>query len=239
MAWPTTQSERRLEQFRLFLSYKHSTGQIMENKGRFLKSFIAYFVGLLIAFSVLMAVGIVPKILWALIGLGVISALAAALLAVVKPLGESPGKTETPGESRENTASQQEKTTLEGLENLVRLNLKSRESGLETDLLSSLELLVDRLFDILPRLNQLHRGSELAFVVNKIAGQYLNQITGAYLGLSAEARIGQKEELKRILTGLNDEVLEIIRIVDEQITGEFKTHAKFISTKFFGETVEA
>ena len=210
----------------------------MNNNGRFLKSFIAYFAGLLIAFAVLMAVGVVPKIIWAIIGLGVIAALAAAVLALVKPLG-GPSEAKVPEENPENTVSPKDQANLSGLETLVQLNLKSRESGLDQDLLSSLEALIDRLFDILPRLNQQHKGSELAFVVNKIAKDYLGQITGSYLGLSTDARAAQKEELKRVLTGLNDEVAEIIRIVDEQVTGEFKTHAKFISTKFFGETVEA
>jgi hypothetical protein len=211
----------------------------MDNKERFFKSFIAYFAGFVIVFAVLLGAGIVPKIIWALIGLTVIAFLAAALLAVVKPLKGSPDSTGKPAENPPEPASPLDQAALKGLENLVRLNLKARESGLDSDLLTGLEQLVDRLFDILPRLNEEHRGSELAFVVNKIAGEYLSQITGSYLGLSADARTGQKAELVRILSGLNDEVLEIIKIVDDQMTGEFKTHAKFISTKFFGETVEA
>lgn len=211
----------------------------MDNNGSFLKSFMAYFAGLVLVFAVLLGAGIVPKIVWAVIGLGVIAFLAAALLAVVKPLGGVNSKEATPKEEPADHVSALTQKAREGLENLVRLNLKARESGMDEDLLINLEQLVDRLFDILPRLNQEHRGSELAFVVNKIAGEYLNQITGTYLGLSADARTSQKDELKRVLGGLNDEVLEIIKIVDDQMTGEFKTHAKFISTKFFGETVEA
>lgn len=211
----------------------------MENKGHFFKSFIAYFAGFVIVFAVLLGAGIVPKIIWALIGLTVIAFLAAALLAVVKPLKGSSDSTGKPAENPPEPVSPLDQAALKGLENLVRLNLKARESGLDSDLLTGLEQLVDRLFDILPRLNEEHRGSELAFVVNKIAGEYLSQITGSYLGLSADSRTGQKDELARVLSGLNDEVLEIIKIVDDQTTGEFKTHAKFISTKFFGETVEA
>lgn len=211
----------------------------MEKKGSFFKSFIVYFAGLAVVFAILWGIGIIPKVIWAMVGLVFIAALSAALLSFIKPLGGADDEKQEPAAKDQAQQSPLELAARQGLENLVRLNLKARESALDDDLLLSLEQLIDRLFDILPRLNEQHRGSELAYVVNKIAGEYLGQITGSYFSLSVEARTGQKAELSRLLSGLNAEVSEIIKIVDDQATGEFKTHAKFISTKFFGETVEA
>jgi hypothetical protein len=211
----------------------------MEKKGGFLKSFTVYFIALFAGLGTLWALGIIPKLVWALIGLAVISCLSAVILAMVKPLGGKGGDAEDTEAGKTSPPPPHEAAIKENLENLVRLNLRARENGLDQDLLTVLEGLVDGLFDILPRLNMEHRGSELAYAVNKISGEYLGQVTGSFLSLSSTARSGQREELLRVLTGLDKEIAEIRGIVDSQATGEFKTHAKFISTKFFGETVEA
>ena len=208
----------------------------MEKNNTFLKSFFTYFAIMIIAAAIIWFLGLVARILWAFIGLITVAAVSAAVLALFKPLGKAK-------ENREEQAPMppaiEDSPGALALENLVRINLHARESGMEDGLLSELELLIDKLFDVLPRLSEQNRGSELSFVVNKIAGDYLSRIISSYLGLAPSSRTAQTEELMRILKGLNEEINDITKIVEEQATGEFKTHAKFISTKFFGETLEA
>lgn len=125
------------------------------------------------------------------------------------------------------------------LEKCVAILLECKLSGLAPIPLSQLEQLVERLIEVLPRLNSEHVGSELTFTVNKIAGEYLQQVTSAYLGLTPESKAGQEAEIISVISGLCAEVNDIRGLLDSQSSSEFKTHARFIRQKFFGENLAA
>lgn len=208
-----------------------------------MKNFLAYF---LLAVAVVMVIGmkIFAVAIMTILGGLAVSSVIAWVLAATLPIFKDENVADESGapaqtNNQEKAATAKSVTSEFLLKKTVTLLLECKIGNVPRIVLSELEEMIDNLFEILPRLNEMHSGTELAYVVNKISGEYLHELLNTFIGLSSESRSVQEKELVNILQGLNKEIREIKEIVESQKVGDFRTHARFIKAKFFGETIEA
>lgn len=204
------------------------------SKKKWLLAGLVIFLIVLVIAKLLKAAITLALILGAVVGSIVLGALLA--LWIERLFREEKAKAPSKQEPQQQGDSLLEKA----LRALSELNLKLRLGpDLAEIVLSKSEALIDRLGEMLPRLNEEYKNSELTFVANRIASEYLPDLVGAYLQLSTEDRTGKTNDLTQTLAGLDSEVAKIVRLIDSQRLNEFDKEAMFLRHKFFGETIEA
>jgi hypothetical protein len=123
---------------------------------------------------------------------------------------------------------------------LLSINKSIRlDPYLEEGILNKLESIIDKLGNIVPRINREHPGSELTFVSNRMITSYLPELLEPYLGLTPNAREGEKEKLLKTLGSLDAEIDNIINLVDQSKVNEFRVQDTFLRHKFQDKGVEA
>ena len=123
---------------------------------------------------------------------------------------------------------------------LLSINKSIRlDPYIEEGILKKLELIIDKLGNIVPRINREHPGSELTFVSNRMITSYLPELLDPYLGLTPNAREGEKEKLLKTLGSLDAEIDNIINLVDQSKVNEFRVQDTFLRHKFQDKGVEA
>jgi hypothetical protein len=174
----------------------------------------------------------------------VIALYVIAIIGLVKHMSLKENLKDSSGDEMSQKMSEQpiDPRTLsmeQSLKKVIELYLECKLNRIDTVIVAELAGIIEKLFEILPRLNSEHPGTELTYVVNKICDEYLHQIVGTYLKLSRESQDAQKGEVVNVLRGLKTEIIDIYGLIESKSVGDFKTHAKFVRNKFFGETVEA
>lgn len=163
-----------------------------------------------------------------LIGL-ILGALAAYLYFSD---GKKSGKNAEPQQEEPATDKASDPT-----ENLLNQNLTLRKARIADDVLQAYEALIDQLLRVWPRISASTPEGELAWVVNRMATEYLpNKSITPYINMPKAERTQAGDSVVESLQGMSSELTEIEQMLDDQVTGEFDRKAKFLKQRFFKES---
>jgi len=116
---------------------------------------------------------------------------------------------------------------------LLKLNILIRtDPGLDSEIMSSIEAIIDDLKATIPPMMETYPGETLTYELKKIGSAHLYNNVKEYLDLSDESRENQLSIFKNTLASLNEVSKRARNIAEKNETQEFKTMATFLKTKF-------
>ena len=118
------------------------------------------------------------------------------------------------------------------LDGLVGLNLDLRVEAAPSEVTNKSEEIIDDIMDLLPRANADYRGTELTFMVNKLASEYLPNLIRPYLELTPQTRDGHTQGALESLGVISEEIDQMKRQIESQSVNDYKTQEKFTQYKF-------
>ena len=118
------------------------------------------------------------------------------------------------------------------IDKLLTLNINIRKNIYDKELLDEIESIIDQLRDTLPILNESYKASELTWVANKMATDYLQKVINPFMKFKKEEQEQNKNSLLESLAEIKKELNEIISLVKDKKTSSFDTKAKFIKNRF-------
>ncbi|HFU74849.1 MAG TPA: hypothetical protein ENK66_01245 [Arcobacter sp.] len=117
-------------------------------------------------------------------------------------------------------------------DSLLKLNIDIRKKIFNIEIIKTTESIIDELKEILPILNKDYKTSELTWVSNKMATNYLQKLLYPYMSLKENEQEEKRESLLESLTQIEIELQETIQIVKQNEISRFDTKAKFIKNRF-------
>ena len=118
------------------------------------------------------------------------------------------------------------------IDELLFLNINIRKKIFNKELIDSIEKIIDKLRDVLPLLNDKYKASELTWVANKMATDYLQKVLNPYMEFSFQTQKEKQEDLLLSLQQIEKELDDTIELVKKNETSQFDTKAKFIKNRF-------
>ena len=116
---------------------------------------------------------------------------------------------------------------------LLKLNILIRtDARLDSEMLSTIESIIDDLKATIPPMMEKYPGETLTYELKKIGSAHLYNNVKEYLDLSDESRENQLSIFKNTLASLNEVSKRARDIAEKNETQEFKTMATFLKTKF-------
>ena len=139
-------------------------------------------------------------------------------------------------EATEETAEEKETDVVDvAIESLLDSNLALRKTIIPQDLRQAFEDTIDKLIVLLPEVNAKSKDSELTWVINRIATEYLPEKSiKPYLDLDDVLR-NDEETIASVIDGLNSmksELLEVESMLSDRKMNEFNAKAKFLKQRF-------
>lgn len=123
----------------------------------------------------------------------------------------------------------------QSIESLLNINITLRKSIMPVNMRDSFEEIIDQLIELLPKINEASPEGELAWVINRMATEYLPEKSiKPYLSLSGEERHDQTtiDKVIESLSGMKSELDDVKDILKQRKTNEFNTKAKFLKQRF-------
>lgn len=120
-------------------------------------------------------------------------------------------------------------------QSLLNSNLILRKSIVSKELRDNYELLIDQLIELLPMVNDTDYTSELAWIINRMATEYLpKKSLEPYLALTEDERLnsGVVSSAIESIEAMRNELLEVKTMVINRKSGEFKNKAQFLKQRF-------
>ena len=117
---------------------------------------------------------------------------------------------------------------------LKDLNLRIRtDDFFDVEIRDKVEKIIDILWDILPKVNNMDASSEISWVINKISKEYLVELIGNYQKLDKDGREKLKVETVSGLEALEGEITGVKELLSSQDEMKLKSTATHLKTKFF------
>ncbi|MDH5392597.1 MAG: hypothetical protein OEY11_05365 [Gammaproteobacteria bacterium] len=121
------------------------------------------------------------------------------------------------------------------VESLLAVNLDLRKTIIAAEIRASFEAIIDQLLEILPVVAELDPDSELAWVINRMATEYLPEKSiRPYLALDEGSRHDEKtiSSVRQGLAGMKKELDDVEEILASRKSNEFNAKAKFLKHRF-------
>ncbi|MFW2372572.1 MAG: hypothetical protein ACN4GM_05570 [Gammaproteobacteria bacterium] len=122
-----------------------------------------------------------------------------------------------------------------GISALLHTNIELRKTIIPTSIRDAFEQVIDQLIDLLPKVNAASPDGELAWVINRMATEYLpEKSVKPYLALDEQARHDENTmtTVEEGLAGMKAELSDVEDILASRQTNEFNTKAKFLKRRF-------
>lgn len=122
-----------------------------------------------------------------------------------------------------------------GIESLLNINIALRKEIIPEEIRTLYESIIDQLIDVLPKVNSEVSGGELAWVINRMATEYLPEKSiRPYLSMDNAQRHAEDmiNSVKESIAGMQSELSEVQDILSSHKTDEFNNKAKFLKTRF-------
>lgn len=117
---------------------------------------------------------------------------------------------------------------------LRQVNIEARlQVGLDSQVLESIETLIDSISQLIPLLNQSHPSAEMTWVIHKVSQDHLNLLCGKYFNLGVHAKQEGLGSFLDSMRGLQSEVNKIQSLLDDQDQSKFDAEAKYLKQKYF------
>jgi len=121
------------------------------------------------------------------------------------------------------------------IESLLSINIALRKEIVPEEIRTLYESIIDQLIDVLPKVNSEVSGGELAWVINRMATEYLPEKSiRPYLSMDDAQRHAEDTitSVKESIAGMQSELSEVQDILSSHKTDEFNNKAKFLKTRF-------
>ena len=187
----------------------------------------AYIVGIITAVVAIIVIWILIPALGAITGVLVGLIVASVVYMVLNYFN----KTEEPSEIIAGSVSPSETS----IESLLNINIALRKEIIPEEIRGLYESIIDQLIDVLPKVNSEVSGGELAWVINRMATEYLPEKSiRPYLSMDDAQRHaeGTITSVKESIAGMQAELSEVQDILSSHKTDEFNNKAKFLKTRF-------
>jgi len=122
-----------------------------------------------------------------------------------------------------------------GIESLLMLNIELRKCIMPEAVRDQFEQIIDQLLALLPKINQAGPDGELAWVINRMATEYLpEKSVRPYIKLDESARHEEATvtSVEEGLAGMKAELNEVETILASRQSSEFNAKAKFLKQRF-------
>lgn len=120
-------------------------------------------------------------------------------------------------------------------ESLLSINIQLRKCIMPVKVRDTFEQIIDQLLDLLPKINAAGPDGELAWVINRMATEYLPEKSiKPYIALDEAARNDEATiaSVEEALAGMKAELAEVEDILAARKTSEFNSKAKFMKQRF-------
>lgn len=122
-----------------------------------------------------------------------------------------------------------------GINALLNTNIELRKTIIPTSIRDAFEQVIDQLIDLLPKVNAASPDGELAWVINRMATEYLpEKSVKPYLALDEQARHDENtmSTVQEGLAGMKAELADVESMLASRQTNEFNNKAKFLKRRF-------
>lgn len=122
-----------------------------------------------------------------------------------------------------------------GINVLLNTNIELRKTIIPTSIRDAFEQVIDQLIDLLPKVNAASPDGELAWVINRMATEYLpEKSVKPYLALDEQARHDENtmSTVQEGLAGMKAELADVESMLASRQTNEFNNKAKFLKRRF-------
>jgi hypothetical protein len=180
-------------------------------------------IGLVLILSFVLLMGVTGSVLISLL-VGIVSYLLAEFFSKDKSSNDDASGASTPRSEAEL-----------GTESLLSINILLRKCIMPVHVRDTFEQTIDQLLDILPKINLAGPDGELAWVINRMATEYLPEKSiKPYIALEEAARndAATIAAVEEGLAGMKAELEEVESILAARKTSEFNSKAKFMKQRF-------
>lgn len=187
----------------------------------------AYIIGIIAAVAAIIVIWILISILGFVIGLLVGLIVASILYMVLNHFNQ----TEEPAEIIEESVSLSDTS----IESLLNINIALRKEIIPEEIRTLYESIIDQLIDVLPKVSSEVSGGELAWVINRMATEYLPEKSiRPYLSMDYAQRHAEYTitSVKESIAGMQSELSDVQDILSSHKTDEFNNKAKFLKARF-------
>lgn len=187
----------------------------------------AYVIGIITAIIAIIVTWILIPTLGSITGVLVGLIVAAVVYMVLNYFNQ----TKEPTEIIEESVSLSDSS----IESLLNINIALRKEIIPEEIRSLYESIIDQLIDVLPKVNSEVSGGELAWVINRMATEYLPEKSIRPYLLMDDAQRHTEETInsvKESVAGMQSELTEVQDILSSHKTDEFNNKAKFLKTRF-------
>ena len=169
--------------------------------------------------------------------IGLVTVVAFILLYFVTGLVLSTILKKQMDERDKSSMAEEEALSAEdvGINALLNINIELRKTIIPASIRDAFEQVIDQLIDLLPKVNAASPDSELAWVINRMATEYLpEKSVKPYLALDEQARHDEStmSTVLEGLAGMKAELSDVESILASRQTNEFNNKAKFLKRRF-------
>ncbi len=186
-----------------------------------------YIIGIITAVTAMIVVWVLTPVLGTMVGLLVGLVVAGVVYMVLNSVNEK----DAPPEITEEPISLSETS----IESLLAINIALRKETIPEEVRALYESIIDQLIEVLPTVNSEVSGGELAWVINRMATEYLPEKSiKPYLAMDASQRHAADTILsvKDSIAGMQSELSDVQNMLSSHKTDEFNNKAKFLKARF-------
>lgn len=187
----------------------------------------SYIVGIITAVIAMIVVWVLTPVLGTTIGLLVGLVVAGVVYMVLNSVNQ----TGTPPEITVEPVNLSDTS----IESLIAINIALRKEIIPGEIRALYESIIDQLIDVLPTVNSDVSGGELAWVINRMATEYLPEKSiKPYLAMDDAQRhaADTMASVKDSIAGMQSELSDVQNMLSSHKTDEFNNKAKFLKARF-------
>lgn len=187
----------------------------------------SYIVGIMTAVIAIIVAWVLMSILGSTIGTLVGLVVAAVVYMVLNYFNQA-GK---PSEIIAEPVSLSDTS----IESLLNINIALRKENIPEEVRALYESIIDQLIEVLPTVNSDASGGELAWVINRMATEYLPEKSiKPYLAMDDVQRHAADTltSVKDSIAGMQSELSDVQNMLSSHKTDEFNNKAKFLKARF-------
>ncbi|MBV1950690.1 MAG: hypothetical protein KUG64_00640 [Cycloclasticus sp.] len=187
----------------------------------------SYIVGIITAVIAMIVVWVLTPVLGTTIGLLVGFVVAGVVYMVLNSVNQ----TGTPPEITVEPVNLSDTS----IESLLAINIALRKEIIPEEIRALYESIIDQLIEVLPTVNSDVSGGELAWVINRMATEYLPEKSiKPYLAMGDAQRhaADTMASVKDSIAGMQSELSDVQNMLSSHKTDEFNNKAKFLKARF-------
>ena len=122
---------------------------------------------------------------------------------------------------------------------LINLNSFIRLKEFSDEMIKKIETIIDKLIDLLPKLNQNHPTSNMTIIANNITTDYLPKIVKEFSEMSPENRGKAKSTFSNNVSSMENDIDRMMDHLEKREVDDFEIESVFLQSRFGNKGVSA